>query len=287
MAKAGTTGTMAPPLAGSPRVNGHRDYIVKTLLLGLNGPVDGKTYSELMIPMGMNPDDWIAAVASYVRTSFGNTGGVVTPADVKRIRTDISTRKTPWTVSELESSLPKAMAPDMTTWKLTASHNAAAARTALNLTGWSSQTPQAAGMWFQVELPQPATVAEIQFVSTAGGRGGGGGGGGRGARGAGGRGGPPPDPNDPVAAAAAAQAPPPGPPPNPGYPRGYKVETSLNGTTWTQVAIGSGTGATTAITFKPTQAKFIRLTQTATTEGAPPWSITQLKVLEAPKSTGK
>jgi len=221
-----------------------------------------------------------------VLTSFDNTGGLVTPADVKRIRTDISTRKTPWTVSELESSLPKAMAPDIATWQLTASHNATAARTALNLTGWSSQTPQAAGMWFQIELPQPATVAEIQFVSTAGGRGGGGGGGGRG-RGAAGRAGPPPDPNDPVAAAAAAQAPPPGPPPNPGYPRGYKVETSLNGTTWTQVATGAGAGSTTTITFRPTQAKFIRLTQTATTEAAPPWSITQLRVLEAPKSTGK
>jgi hypothetical protein len=167
--------------------------------------------------------------------------------------------------------------------KLTASHAPETAANALTLRGWSSPAPQAAGMWFQIELPQPATVAEIQFVSTAGGRGGGGGGGGRGRGGAGGRGGPPPDPNDPAATAAAAQAPPPGPPPNPGYPRAYKVETSLNGTTWTPVATGTGTGASTTITFKPTQAKFIRLTQTATTEGAPPWSITQLRVLEAPK----
>ena len=30
--------TMAPPLAGSPRVNGHRDYIVKSILHGLTGP---------------------------------------------------------------------------------------------------------------------------------------------------------------------------------------------------------------------------------------------------------
>ena len=43
--KAGTVGTMAPPLAGSPRVNGHRDYIIKTVLYGMTGPIDGKTYS--------------------------------------------------------------------------------------------------------------------------------------------------------------------------------------------------------------------------------------------------
>ena len=30
--------TLAPPLAGSPRVQGHRDYIVKVLLDGLIGP---------------------------------------------------------------------------------------------------------------------------------------------------------------------------------------------------------------------------------------------------------
>ena len=269
--KAGTSSTMAPALAGSPRVNGHRDYIVKTVLYGVNGPVDDRTYSELMIPMGVNPDDWIAAVASFVRTSFGNTGSVITAADVKRVRTEVGARKTPWTVSELERSLPKPLLPDMSTWKLSASHNSAAALTALNLTGWSSQAPQAPGMWFQVELPQPAAVTEIQFTSTAGfGRGGGGGGGGRGRAGAAGRG-------DAPAA----------PPPNPGYPRGYKVETSLNGTTWTQVAIGQGTSASTTITFKPTQAKFIKLTQTATTENAPPWSITQLRVFDAGKPAGK
>ena len=78
--------TMAPPLAGSPRVNGHRDYVIKAVLHGLTGPVDGKTYTDVMIPMGDNDDEWVAAVSSYVRRSFGNTGGFVTPADVARVR---------------------------------------------------------------------------------------------------------------------------------------------------------------------------------------------------------
>ena len=196
-------------LAGSPRVSGHRDYVVKTLLHGLTGPVDGRSYTELMIPMGANPDDWIAAVASYVRTSFGNTGGMVTPADVKRVRAEAGTRRTPWTVAELEGSLPRAIPPDMTTWKLTASHNPTAATTALNLSGWSSQAPQAPGMWFQIELPQTAQVAEIQFISTAGGGRGGGGGGGRG------RGAAPGAPGAPAApgAAGAPAGMPPGTPP--------------------------------------------------------------------------
>ena len=61
-APAGTT--MAPALAGSRRVQDYRDYVIKALLHGVTGPVDGDTYSEVMVPMGTNKDDWIAAVAS-------------------------------------------------------------------------------------------------------------------------------------------------------------------------------------------------------------------------------
>jgi hypothetical protein len=131
------------------------------------------------------------------------------------------------------------------------------------MTSWSSQTPQAPGMWFQIELPQPALVTEIQFTSTGAGRGGGGGGGGRQGRGA----------------AAGPPAAPAGPPPT-GFPRGYKVETSTNGTAWTVAAEGSGDGASTVITFRPVRAKFVRMTQTATADGAPPWSIQQMRLFE-------
>jgi F5/8 type C domain len=119
-------------------------------------------------------------------------------------------------------------------------------------------------MWFQVELPKPETITEVQFDST--------GGGGRGGRGGAGRAGQPGAPGAPGAAPAAPPA------PVLGYPRGYKVETSMNGTTWTPVAEGQGTGSPTIITFKPTQAKFVRISQTATIENAPPFTIAQLRV---------
>ena len=78
--------TLAPSLAGSPRVNGHRDYVIKAVLHGLSGPVDGKTYPQVMVAMGSNKDQWIADVASYVRNSFGNTGTLVTPRTSRRVR---------------------------------------------------------------------------------------------------------------------------------------------------------------------------------------------------------
>ena len=118
--------TMAPPLAGSPRVQGHRDYVVKALLNGLTGPVDGRTYTQVMIPMGTQNDDWIASVGSYVRSSFGNDAPLVAAADVARVRLASARRKTSWTVAEIESSLPVPLDP-APTWKVTASHNSAAA----------------------------------------------------------------------------------------------------------------------------------------------------------------
>lgn len=45
--------TRAPSLESAARVSAHRDHLIKVLLHGLTGPVDGKTYSEVMIPMGL------------------------------------------------------------------------------------------------------------------------------------------------------------------------------------------------------------------------------------------
>jgi hypothetical protein len=248
MPQPGASGTMAPPLAGSPRVNGHRDYVVNAVLFGVSGPVDGRTYSNSMIPMRDNTDEWVASVASYVRTHFGNDATVVTATDVKQARADAGRRTAPWTVSELQAALPASLVSGAASWKLTASDNTRAAAAALSLSGWTSERPQTAGMWFQIELPTPERLAEIQFESASpGGRGGGRG--------------------------RAA-----GPPPAAGYPRGYAVDVSSDGASWTRVAAGQGEGSPTVIAFTPVKARFVRLTQTATLDDAPPWSITHLQV---------
>jgi mono/diheme cytochrome c family protein len=252
----GTMGSMlGPPLAGSPRVQAHRDYTIKVLLHGLSGPLDGKTYPDVMAPLGStSSDEWVAGVASYVRSSFGNSGGMVTPADVARVRNETASRKTPWTYPELEASLPRPL--EAQGWTLTASHAADAAAGAASLRGWSSGAPQAAGMWFAVELAQPAVVTELQFESNA-------------ASGRGGRGGS-------------------GSAPVIGYPRGYTVQVSADGTTWSDpVATGKGEGSHTAITFAPSRAKVVRITLTDPGAEPPPWSIRNLRLYEAPSSAAR
>jgi mono/diheme cytochrome c family protein len=284
--------TKAPPLAGSPRVNGHRDYITNVVLYGLSGAVDHRNYTDVMIPMGSNTDEWVASVASYVRNSFGNLGGFVRPADVARVRATTGQRQSQWDIDELQAALPVPLVKDG--WTATASHNAAAAPRAFSLQSWNSGEPQRAGMWFQVELPKATTVAELQFESTVGAyeitRGrilnlDAPPGGGRAAR------------ASTAAAAGGAPAPAPPPMPSPGYPRGYKVEVSLDGNAWTEVAHGrdawhdvvaipaSGTGVqgaegavTTTVAFTPVQARFVRVTETEDAPGAPVWSIQQFRL---------
>jgi mono/diheme cytochrome c family protein len=255
-----STGAMlAPALVGSPRLQAHRDYVIKILLNGLSGPLDGKSYPDLMAPLGVtSTDEWVAGVASYVRSAFGNNAGLVTPADVARVRKETATRKTPWTLPELEASLPRAL--DSQNWKLTASHGAEGAVGASTLRGWTSGTPQAQGMWFTIELPQPVVVTEVQFESMSMG-------GGRGGRGA--------APGAPAPAVVI------------GYPRGYTVQVSADGKEWSKpIAEGKGDSARTTIAFAPTRAKFVRITETENAADAP-WSMRSLRIYEAPGASRK
>jgi mono/diheme cytochrome c family protein len=256
--------TMAPSLANSVRLQGHRDYVTKTLLHGMDGPIEGRSYAAgVMAPMGTNRDEWIAAIASYTRNSFGNVGTFVSTADVARVRAATAERKSFWKVDELVVSLPVPLEV-LPTWKASASHNTATALGALNFASWTSGAPQQPGMWFQIELPDAITVTELQFNSAGGGFGGGGRGRGRGAI--------------PAAGAGAGGAPPaPALPAGP-YPRKFKVEVSTNGTSWTGVAEGDGTPGSTTITFAPVTAKHIRITQTATVEDASVWSMQRLRL---------
>ncbi len=98
----GLASKVAPPLSGSARVNGDKEVLVNIILHGLTGPVDGVSYPGMMAPQGMNDDDYIAAVASYIRNSLGNDASVVTWRDVRDIRKKNANRASAWTLEELK-----------------------------------------------------------------------------------------------------------------------------------------------------------------------------------------
>jgi mono/diheme cytochrome c family protein len=157
--------TMAPPLAGSTVVNGVCDGLIDVVLKGLNGRVDGKSYTALMVPMESNNDDWVAAVTSYLRNSFGNNTSFVSASDVARARAAAKIHNAPWTLEELQAVLPQPLT-NRARWKVSASDNSQSARLAIDgdiKTRYDTSRPQVPGMWFQIELPEAATISGLRL----------------------------------------------------------------------------------------------------------------------------
>lgn len=94
-----------PALSGSARVQGPSGRAIRILLHGLEGPQEAV---ELGLPGAMPPapfrtDDDIAAVLTYIRRAWGNSGDPVAPVDVAAIRAQTAGRDKPWTVEELNA----------------------------------------------------------------------------------------------------------------------------------------------------------------------------------------
>ena len=90
---------IAPSLIGSKRVIGDKETLIKILLNGLSGPVDGKDYG-IMLPQKSNDDDWIANVASYIREMNDTTS--ISYRDVREIRQQTMDKEGNWTLEELK-----------------------------------------------------------------------------------------------------------------------------------------------------------------------------------------
>lgn len=91
----------APALADNADVKGDPNKLIKVLLHGLTGPIDGKTYTNMMPSLGANDDEYIAAVLSYIRNDLGNSAPAIKPSDVKKTREQTAGRNKPWTKEEL------------------------------------------------------------------------------------------------------------------------------------------------------------------------------------------
>jgi len=94
-----------PPLAGSDWVlEEGPNRIIKLILNGIQGPitVSGKPFNATMPPWrDVMTDEQIAAVATYIRSTWGNKAPPVKPEEVKPIRDATAARTTSWSPAEL------------------------------------------------------------------------------------------------------------------------------------------------------------------------------------------
>ena len=99
-----------PPLAGSEWVAGSNDRLIRLVVYGMTGPVKvkGVLYNAAPMPVigkvagsAYNlSDDKVAAVLTYIRQEWGNTGPPITTEQVAAVRSKEGDRK-PYTEEEL------------------------------------------------------------------------------------------------------------------------------------------------------------------------------------------
>lgn len=100
-----------PPLSGNEWVQGDVERLAKITLYGLYGPIEvaGTTYPG-QVPMTafgqLLDDEEIAAVLTYIRSSFGNLAGAVSPEKVKEVREANPNRKDIYTSEQLLKEHP-------------------------------------------------------------------------------------------------------------------------------------------------------------------------------------
>ena len=103
-----------PPIAKSQWVTGDKERLIKLTLHGIWGKitVNGKTYDPTkgvppMTAVGaMFDDEQVAAVLTYVRSSWGNEADPITPDEVKSVRAATSDRKIFYKPEELLKEHP-------------------------------------------------------------------------------------------------------------------------------------------------------------------------------------
>ena len=160
--------TLAPSLIGSPRLLAKKDIPIRIVLKGMMGELDGKTYPGLMLPLESHDDEYLAAVLSYVRASWGNKAGLIYPEDIAAVRKVVADRKAPYTTEEIMALSPIPN-KTMQKWAFTASHGQQKALSAVdgNLkTRYDTGSSQAAGMWFQFDMKKPYELNSITLDST-------------------------------------------------------------------------------------------------------------------------
>ncbi len=79
--------TMNPPL-NSSWVKGEKSTLIKLILKGLQEKVkiDGKYYTNIMASQAFLKDEQIAAILTYIRSSFGNKVSAISTKEVKITR---------------------------------------------------------------------------------------------------------------------------------------------------------------------------------------------------------
>jgi mono/diheme cytochrome c family protein len=83
------------PLSQTKYVLGDKEWLIKNVLLGQQGPIEvkGQHYNNIMTKLDFLRDKQIAEVLTYVRSNFGNSASAVTEEEVRKVRASLKEEK--------------------------------------------------------------------------------------------------------------------------------------------------------------------------------------------------
>lgn len=106
----GANNRLAPPLRNSPRVLGDPEKLIRIVLHGLTGPVDGKTYDAGIMPpiatLGYSDPNRVAQAVNYLRYAWGHNFPPIEVELVNKVKKETEKRQLPWTLEELARLKP-------------------------------------------------------------------------------------------------------------------------------------------------------------------------------------
>jgi glucose/arabinose dehydrogenase/mono/diheme cytochrome c family protein len=93
-----------PPISNSDWVSGDKGRLIATVLHGVDGPLEisGEMYDELMPGFAFLDDTDTAALLTFIRSSFGNSGTPVHESEVLLVRSS-EDRESPWDALKLKN----------------------------------------------------------------------------------------------------------------------------------------------------------------------------------------
>jgi type 1 glutamine amidotransferase/mono/diheme cytochrome c family protein/glucose/arabinose dehydrogenase len=114
---------LAPSFINNPHVLGDKEILIRIALNGITGPLRGKTYGAgVMMPLKTNDDDYLAAVLTYLRKSWGNNANHITAQEVAKVREETKNITESYTEKSLQQLMLNSSS-DIKLWTITASGN--------------------------------------------------------------------------------------------------------------------------------------------------------------------
>lgn len=222
---------LAPALDGSERLRGQKERLVRIVLHGLKGTLDGKQYAgDAMPALGALDDETLASVLTYARQTWSNDEEPIRAADVAAVRRASQARTEPWSPAEVDRfEAPLVAHSRKTTEKgqpfpFTAYRGFSNNKTLGRMLepdpkkrGPWIHGPNTPGHWFAVDLQVPMEITSV-LLETQNAR---------------------------------------------MFPRGWEMRVSNDGEIWSEpVAAGRGSGRHTRISFEPVVTRFFKIVQT-------------------------